>query len=200
MGAFNYIEIIGRTLLSESLTLDVVQSDREVTLRFGLKDRYCSKTLTLSESQDESQVRLAWDQIFNIFAKEFTTGTVPAVIKNPKGGSMREDTVNAGVSAIQSAGESALKEQLGIAFDNGVQFQKENDLTTLTPEDAQKMVDDATASLKQKVSDLELELSQKDADALEEAMADELATLAQKLRDRTVKAAPVEAQPEEQAQ
>lgn len=64
----------------------------------------------------------------------------------------------------------------------------------------QKAIDDqiladAKADLQAKIDQLGLELSQKDADALEEALADKLAALAQELRDRTVKVTP---QPEPQ--
>jgi hypothetical protein len=73
-----------------------------------------------------------------------------------------------------------------------------SDKTTLTPEDATKMVDEATSALKAEIADLQLKLSQKDADALEEAIADQLATLAQSLRERTVKSAPVDETPKEE--
>jgi hypothetical protein len=67
-----------------------------------------------------------------------------------------------------------------------------NDPTKFNDADVAKLVEEGKAPLKEKIAALELSLSQKDADALEEAIADELAAMAQKMRDRTVKPAPVE--------
>jgi hypothetical protein len=183
----------GRDIFEKAITFEAIRSGDGVTLRFGLGDRYCSKTLTDVDAVDEAKVRDAWDQILNIFAKQHVTGNVLAMTNNPIGGSMRTTIILAGLAAIQAANESTLSEQLGIAYDAG-QAEKEvpADVTPFNQEDIDKAVADSSEALKLKIADLEGKLSQKDSDALEEAIAEELAAMAQKLRDRTVKAAPSE--------
>jgi DNA repair exonuclease SbcCD ATPase subunit len=67
------------------------------------------------------------------------------------------------------------------------------DTTPYAQADVDAAVLSATDSLKATIADLEIKLSQKDTDALEEAIADELAAMAQKLRDRSpTPAVPVE--------
>lgn len=83
------------------------------------------------------------------------------------------------------------------------------DKTTLTIEDAEKLVSEATAPLKETIATLETQLTQKDADAMQEAlasvaksMADQLLVKAQELSNMTVPApiepAPVEETPAEE--
>ncbi len=112
----------------------------------------------------------------------------------------REEVLIAGAEKMRSAENEAL----GFAFDEGFSEGRAEgvaaaqagelpaDVTPFSQEDMDKAVDEATASLKAKIADLELDLSKKDTDALEESIADEISALAQKLRDRTVKSAPVE--------
>jgi hypothetical protein len=73
------------------------------------------------------------------------------------------------------------------------------DMTPYAQADIDAAVAASSAVLSAKIAELELELSQKDADNLEEAVAAELMTLAQKLSARTIPApvveSPVEAAP-----
>jgi len=66
-----------------------------------------------------------------------------------------------------------------------------NDQTKFNDEDLAKAVEDAKAPLKEKIAALEISLSQKDAEALEEALADQLEEMAKQLRNRTIAPAPV---------
>lgn len=102
-------------------------------------------------------------------------------------------------------GLDQIREALGTAYDAGMDSAPvqepdstpygEADLSAAGEEAAanQKAVDEeileaAKADLQGQISDLRLELSQKDSDALEEAIAEKLEALGKELRERTVKA------------
>jgi hypothetical protein len=97
-------------------------------------------------------------------------------------GTFTQEQVDAAVLAAVAAADQRIAElEAKVA-----ELEGRVDVTPFAQADVDQAVESATAALKVTIADLETQLSQKDADALEEAIADELAALAQKLRDRTV--------------
>lgn len=91
--------------------------------------------------------------------------------------------------------EEELSLKLAEAKQVGIDEAIANDKTKFNDEDVALAVAESKEASKKIIADLELKLAEKDADALEEAIADQLAEFAQKLRDRTVKPAPVIEEP-----
>ena len=104
------------------------------------------------------------------------------------------------VTALQSTVEQIKSQQGGEQPPaDGGGSEQPVDTTPYDQADIDAAVAAATEESKKTIEGLQLQLSQKDVDALEEAIADQLASLAQSLRDRTVKSAPVDETPVEPA-
>jgi hypothetical protein len=221
----NAVEV-GREIFGAQVSFGVkpMETAAGVTLLFQIIGRSYSKTVSFADYLVPGRLERAWAELFLQFDKDFPTGNVPVDTNIPEEDDMSVEekktavmtAIDALIEEVKAEKGSFVQADIDAAKQAGIDEAVAADTTKFSDADLAKQKEEMQAEFdtilseyktasSEKIKGLELQISQKDADTLEETVADDFAQMAaammkkaEELRARTVKSAPVEETPVEE--